>query len=150
MNRSNNGFSNGERGRKNWYKSKKKKKKKKKRKNHKKGPRPNIAENKFKEALKELLSQKFILGFEHSIKNGDIDKKGIDFLVYLQPSGLAWCPQIKSGSLDKYDRKLRNRHFQKHPLIRDVFFIKRGEEIESIKRRIIIMLNEAIQNTELL
>ena len=107
-----------------------------------------LAEILFKNALGELCKKNIISGFYYPRKGGEIDGLGIDFLIYLRSSGLVWCPQIKSGSSDKSSNRLRNRHLKKHPLIRDVFIIKRGEVIENIKRRIIRRINEAIQKTK--
>ncbi len=83
----------------------------------------NVAESILKEVLLEMIKDGKICGFIHSQRQDDYDKKGIDFMLFLN-NDLLLPIQVKTHSRNR--KRCLERHNRLHPLIKFVLFIKIG------------------------
>ena len=83
----------------------------------------NDAEEIVKYALMAMKKEKKIADFIHSKRNGELDEKGIDFLVITNNSKLL-AIQVKTSSNNNNDDRKLGLHLKKHPQIKFVIFVK--------------------------
>ncbi|MEK7464295.1 MAG: hypothetical protein AAB617_00770 [Patescibacteria group bacterium] len=88
-------------------------------------------------ALKILEDKNIIAHFFQAEKNGQIDRDGIDFLIFLE-NGLCLPLQVKRG------KKALASHFRKHPHVKFVIIVSRDrpERIANSIRRMICKIPE--------
>lgn len=85
----------------------------------------NEAEEIVKEALVTMKKAGKIVDFIHSRRNGELDEKGIDFLVMLNNDKLL-AIQVKTSSGETNNKRKLEIHLKKHPKIKSVIFVEIG------------------------
>lgn len=85
----------------------------------------NEAEEIVAECLLTMKKEGKISDFIHSKRNGELDVKGIDFLLVLNNDKVA-AIQIKTSSSEGNNRRTLEHHLKKHPKIKFVIFVEIG------------------------
>lgn len=98
-------------------------------------------ERRFDFALQALEEENYICGFYKTEQNGELDRLGIDYFLYLQ-GGLLYPVQLKFKSSLEHFNKAIERHYQKHPFIKDIF----GITLEDSTYKIINLVKEGINS----
>lgn len=85
----------------------------------------NEAEEIVAECLTAMKKDGRISDFIHSKRNGELDVKGIDFLLVLNNDKVV-AVQIKTSSSEGNNRRTLEHHLKKHPKIKFMIFVEIG------------------------
>lgn len=99
-------------------------------------------------ALNELKEEGLIVDFVHAARNGQMDKEGIDSLIFLK-HGFTIPFQVKLFNERNGKKDLRKEHYDKHPNVKAFLYVidKNYEKktVKLLKTKLKILIKKSIK-----